>query len=599
MTASCRVSLCGELAVELGGRRLDAALPGRQGRMLFAYLAANRHRSVSRDELAAVLWPDQPPADADAALRTQLSKLRRVLGPDLLEGRAALSLRLPPGARVDFEEAKDALAVAEAALSRNEWRDALAHAEVVRHLTGRGFCSGLDGPWIQQRRAELEELYLRALECTAQAALSLGGRELRLASEAARELVAASPFRESGHRLLMEAHAARGNVAEALQAYEELRRLLRDELGAAPGAAAKDLHERLLKWGAVTSDASTTGAAPPPATPGVTRFIGRERELALLVDVVERAAVGHGGLVLIGGDAGVGKSRLAAEIARRARARGFVTSTGCCYERRGDLPYMPWVEILESALEETPAAELRHAMGDAAPELARLLPQLRTRFPDIPPPLELPPDQQRRHTFNQLRDFMVRHAAGQPRLYVLEDLHWADDSTLLFIEHLAERLTRAPAVIVGTYRDTPDELSIGLAATLAMFARNKLARVIRLRPHPEREVADLLEALAGRPAPDHVVAAIHAETDGNAFFVEEVFRKLVDGGRLLDEDGHFRSDLRLDDLELPQNVRLVVEQRLQHLSDRTRRMLDAAAVIGRRFTFDLLQAVCGIDDDEL
>lgn len=238
-----RVHLCGRLTAEIGGRRIEAALRGRQGRLLFAYLVLERLRPVPRDELVAALWADEPPKKADSALSALLSKLRR-LAP--LEGRSEVRIALAGDAWIDVEAATDALHRAEGAAARADWTVAWGPARVAQHIAARELLPGEDAGWVEERRRRLREVYERALELVACACLGIGGGELYGAERAARALAAAAPFRESGHRLLMEALDRRGNRAEALRAYDELRRLLRDELGAAPSPATQELHRRLL-----------------------------------------------------------------------------------------------------------------------------------------------------------------------------------------------------------------------------------------------------------------------------------------------------------------------------------------------------------------
>lgn len=242
-----RIQLCGRLVVELAGRPVESELPGRQGRLLFAYLAANRSRRSTRPELVTALWPDGPPDAADASLAALLSKLRRVLGPGMLEGKAELRLVLSPEAWVDVEAAGVAVHRAESAVALGEWERAWAPARTALYAANRGFLQGYDAPWIEERRRRLEDVRLRALECVGAAGLGMAGTETAAAERAGRALIEAAPFRESGYRLLMEALAARGNPAEALRVYDDLRVLLREELGVAPGAAAQDLHRRLLQ----------------------------------------------------------------------------------------------------------------------------------------------------------------------------------------------------------------------------------------------------------------------------------------------------------------------------------------------------------------
>ena len=238
--AETRIQLCGRLVARIDGRRVEDELPGRQGRLAFAYLAANRLRPLTRDELLDALWPEPPAADALSPL---LSKLRRVLP---LEGRGDVRLALPDDAWVDLEAATEALHRAQAAVARGDWTGAWGPARVAQHVTARVFLPGETLPWVEERRRELEDVHLAALELVGRACVEIGGGELDTAERSARALIARAPYRESGHRLLMESLAARGNAAEALLVYEELRRRLRDDLGAAPSAQTQALHKRLL-----------------------------------------------------------------------------------------------------------------------------------------------------------------------------------------------------------------------------------------------------------------------------------------------------------------------------------------------------------------
>lgn len=235
------------MVVRAGDRRLEDELPGRQGRLLFAYLVLERRRPVPRDELVAAVWPDGPPAAADTALSALLSKLRRVLGAERLEGRGSVLLALPGDAWVDVEAAGEALHRAESAVAREDWKAAWGPARVVQHVTARPFLPEEDAAWITDRRRRLEEWHLRSLELVAEACLEIGGSELATAERAARALVQRAPYRESGYRALMRTLLHRENPAEALRVYDELRVRLREELGVAPAASTQALHRELLE----------------------------------------------------------------------------------------------------------------------------------------------------------------------------------------------------------------------------------------------------------------------------------------------------------------------------------------------------------------
>ncbi|HVM17264.1 MAG TPA: BTAD domain-containing putative transcriptional regulator [Gaiellaceae bacterium] len=241
-----RIQVCGAVTAEVDGRRIERELPGRQGRLLFVYLVLARPRPTGRAELLDALWPDAAPASAESSLSALLSRLRRAVGEERLTGRSELRLELPDDAWVDVDAATEALHRAESAAARGDWTGAWGPARVAQHVAVRGFLPGEDAPWIEQQRRRLEELHVRALELAGRASVEIGGAELDTAERAARALIEAAPYRESGYRLLMEALAARGNGAEALVVYERLRARLRDDLGAAPSQATKDLHRRLL-----------------------------------------------------------------------------------------------------------------------------------------------------------------------------------------------------------------------------------------------------------------------------------------------------------------------------------------------------------------
>jgi len=243
--APLRVQICGTLAIERDGQRLDGLLPGRQGRLLFTYLVVNRHRQVPRDEVAEALWREPDPAAVDARLNPLVSKLRRVFGADAIDGRSTLRLCLT-GARIDLEAAAEAIHRGESAVAQQDWARAWGPSLTALFTAERGFLPGEDAPWIDEIRHELAELRLRALECYAAAGLGLGGTELAAAVRAGRQLTRLAPLRESGYRYLMRALAAQGNLAEALAVYGQLSDCLREQLGVSPSPATRDLYERLL-----------------------------------------------------------------------------------------------------------------------------------------------------------------------------------------------------------------------------------------------------------------------------------------------------------------------------------------------------------------
>jgi DNA-binding SARP family transcriptional activator len=238
--AETRIQLCGRLVVRIEGRRIENELPGRQGRVAFAYLATHRQRPVTREELIDALWGSARGSDRLSPL---LSKLRGVAP---IEGRGDVRLALPEGAWVDLEAAAESLHRAESAVARGDWSAAWSPGRVAQHISARDFLPGEEGGWIEEQRRRLEQIHDHSLELVGNACLRIGGSELATAERAARSAAARSPYSESAHLLLMEVLAAQGNPAEALLVYEGLRVRLREELGAAPSDATQALHRRLL-----------------------------------------------------------------------------------------------------------------------------------------------------------------------------------------------------------------------------------------------------------------------------------------------------------------------------------------------------------------
>ncbi|HTC82015.1 MAG TPA: BTAD domain-containing putative transcriptional regulator, partial [Acidimicrobiia bacterium] len=595
-------------------------------RAVLAVLGLHLNEVVSRDLLVDRLWGDRPPTSATVTLRSLVSRLRKALdgaavGLEIVTREPGWTLRGEANA-VDAAqftaltaEARLLLAGGEPAAAALCWRKALG--------LWRGAALGdvVDAGYLAAEATRLDEARLDAVEDLADAELASGW-----AADALARLephIAGHPLRERSWGELMLALYHLGRQAEAVRAYQRLRAVLREELGLDPTPALADLEARILRHdpalGPPPAAARVESAAAAPPTPAAgltaataatpapfsagsperTPFVGRVAELAVLSTALERARAGSGGMMLIGGEPGIGKTRLAEEAAAEAVAAGMGVLVGHSYEIAGAAPYVAVVEILEAALAAAPSAEafVADVLGDAAPEVARLLPRVRRRFPDLPAPLELPPAQERLYLFRCLTDILARLAGACPTLVVLDDLQWADDATLLFVEHLAPQLAGLPLLVVATYRDT--DVGRPLARTFGELHRRRLAGRISLAALTPVEAGELVAGLAGQDPPAELVDALHAASDGNVFFLEEIVRDLAESGRAFDDTGRFRTGVDVGDLGLPEGVRLVIERRLDRLSEPARAALAAAAVSGRVFSVALLQALIALDGDEV
>jgi uncharacterized membrane protein len=455
-------------------------------------------------------------------------------------------------------------------------------------------------------RAEKAEQEIDALTSELSRAVGLGGRNRRAASATERARQSITKTIKAVIERIAQVDAALGNIFNRCIKTGSFCSYQPDP--ALPIAWELDAIE--------ATEHPTSSSAPAPAradhpqtSPAVlevsqfsfaerTAFVGRESERSTIRAAIDRALSGHGSVVMMAGGPGVGKTRLAMEMAEYASGVGFRCLVGHCYERDEPFPFLPFAEIIEGSVAESGLDDFRRRVGDNAAELAQIAPSLRRVFQDIPQPMELPPAQKRRHLFQSVSDTTGRAAQLRPQLYIVEDLHWADESSLALLIHLANRVAHLPVVIIGTYRDGYTENNPALVRTLEELIRMGV-RPLKLGGLSEDAVAEMLHGMSQRQVPETLVSLIFEESQGFPFFVEEVYRHLIEEGKVFDAAGQFRADIEIAEDEVPENVRLIVGRRLERLDENVKRALTAAAVIGRSFSFKLLTAICEIEVDEL
>ncbi len=331
-----------------------------------------------------------------------------------------------------------------------------------------------------------------------------------------------------------------------------------------------------------------------------TAFVGRDLEIDILRHTLGKSLSGEGRVVLISGSPGVGKTRLAAEIGIEASNRDALIFLGNSYDREDSVPFVPFVEMLEAALARAQNLQsFRDSLGNDASEVARLLPELRRLFPDIAAPLDLPAEQSRRALFKAVANFFIQLATRQPLLLFFDDVHWADEGTLALLNHLARSIAQLPVLILATYRDIEAHPPRPLVKALDELIHLQVVHRIHLTGLPQDAVTAMLFGLGGKSVPQYLANLIFKETEGNPFFVEELFRHLVEQGKLFDPGGEFRLDLRPEEIDVPRSVRLVIGRRLARLSDQAQKILSTAGIIGRSFTFSLLEASTGVEAEQL
>jgi len=613
-----RVELCGRVACEIDGRPSEGALRGRQSELLLAYLVLHRGRAVRRDELIGAVWGDDPPPTAQDALNTLVSRMRKSLGAEVIAGRSTLRLELGAGAIVDREAAAEAVERAEHSIADASWSAAYEAATQALAVAEREFVPGAEVAWVEEERRRLDELRLRALECVAAAGLGLGGAHLSAAERAARSIVEAAAFRETGYGYLMQVLAQRGRTAEALQVFESARFLFSEELGTVPGAELRSLHEQLLTRDvpdarppredplAVGGPAASVVAEAPRALPSpltlteLTPFVGRAAELDRLRSCFDRAAEGAGQVVMVCGEPGIGKTRLASELALGVHGQGATVLYGRCDEEPL-LPHQPFVEALQTYVATSSTEVLASQSAAVSGELQRMLPELAHRLPSLPEPLEGDPDGARYRLFEAVSALLCAAARRRPVLLVLDDLHWADRPTLLLLRHLARASRRSALLVLGTYREDdlgPDD---PLAATVADLQREQRAERRRLGRLDTAAVAELVERHSGIDGFPGLDRMVHEGTEGNPFFVVEALRHLAEQAAVRGDGaaGGVPSDLTPSRLALTEGVKTLIWRRLARLGKVAERVLTNASVVGVSFEMEVLRRVCDLDEDAL
>ena len=318
--------------------------------------------------------------------------------------------------------------------------------------------------------------------------------------------------------------------------------------------------------------------------------------MAALTADLDAAAGGRGGVVLVAGEPGIGKTRLAEELAAAAVARGALALWGRCWEGEGAPAFWPWIQVVRAYVQTVDPAALRSEMGAGAADIAQVVSAVRDQLPELPAPPSVEPEAARFRLFDSLAGFLRTAAARRPLLLVLDDLHWADAPSLALLRFLGRELEHATGpLVVGIYRHTEVDRGQPLVATLADLTRGQHSRRLLLGGLDEREVAGFVALVAGVAPSPELASAVYRQTDGNPFFVTEVVRLLASQSRL----DHAEGGSPALAAGLPEGVRAVVAERLGRLSDGCRQVLEVAAVVGRDFELRVLEPASGLDSDRL
>jgi DNA-binding SARP family transcriptional activator len=538
-----RIEVLGPLRVLVDG--VERRPGGRRERAVLALLVAQHGRPVSPDLLIEEIWGDRTPASAAGSLQVAVSRLRTVLNPDRGNGTGP-SVALSPagytlsGVTVDAEE----LSAAADGLSERPPDEVLAcTAEALALWRGESYADLRDLAGLAADAARLAEARLRLVEAHASALLDRGRPDDARAALA--QFVDQHPFRERLWTLLALALFRCHRQADALETLRRLRTALVEELGVDPSAEVRRLEQDIL------------GQAdrPPEPDPGG-RVVGRGDAMATLEQSLERLIRdGTGGCVVITGEAGIGKSTLATELGRRAELRGARVVVGRCHEADASPAYWPWLPVL------------RTLAGSSAPaEVAALIGETPEGLPEV-----FSAGAAALRTYDAVASVLAE--VPGPLVVVLEDLHWADTSSLRLLAYVAEALRDRPVLLVGTARDVAPAGHPALTQALAALARLGSGR-LRVPPLSPDAVGELLLDVVDAPDPG-LAELVWRRTDGNPFFVLELTRLLAASGAVsLDQAA---------DLDVPDGIADVLRLRLLQLPQPAQETLAVASVAGRHF----------------
>lgn len=561
--------------MRLDGERVEG-LQAPRIRSLLTYLLLHRDAPQPRARVAFLLWPDSTEPQARTNLRQLLHHLRRALpDPDrfLIVDTATIGWRLEAPYRLDVAAFEGAVARADRATEPREVGAALAEAA---DNYGGDLLPGCYEEWILPERERLRQAHLDVLERLTR--LLEEGRDYQAAIRHAEELLRHDPLHEATYRRLMRLHALAGERARALRIYHTCATTLRRELGVDPSPKTRKAHGALLRA------EERPGPAGDPEVP-TTPLVGRQRAWAACLASFREVAAGRTRVLLVRGEAGIGKTRLIEEFEVWCRRQGHLTARARAYPAEGRLAYAPIVEWLRSdALRGAP-----RRLEDAwLAEIARLLPELRTDRPDLPAPVATTTAEERQRLFHALARAIL--SVERPLLLVLDDAQWCDRETLEFLHFLARRQRRTPLLLLVTLR--PEEVGSGHPAhsLVTGLQRLEVLTAVELGPLARTLVGELVAHLRGRPGSPEEDAALHRMTGGNPLFVVETVRE---------EGGHEPTASAAGSGARPSKVEAVIERRLGQLSPEARAIVGLAGIIGREFTGEVLRQASDLQESEL
>ena len=362
--------------------------------------------------------------------------------------------------------------------------------------------------------------------------------------------------------------------------------------------SVKEVAEARPARAGVSIEEEAAERMPTPGPRWAQALVDREQEMKILRARLDAALRGEGGLVFITGEAGIGKTRLAYELRSYAKLRGAQCLIGKGGEREGAVPYQPWSAIIKEYVRWAPSLLVFKAVGAFAPELAKLVPELREKLGAIPPSASTPGVQEHVRLYEAVAQFFVNISRESPLALFLDDLQWFDDASMGLLHHMVRAIAAEHLLVVGAYRDLELDDQRSLSRSVSEINRERLFYALPLKRLAFDHVIQMVRQTFGEKVPGELPDLVYAKTEGNPFFVEEVLRSLVEEGAVYPvEKGWGVRDL--SQVHVPRGIKEILGKKLERLDEESSHVLSLAAVVGREFSFPMLREVTGLDEDRL
>jgi DNA-binding SARP family transcriptional activator len=567
--STLKVQLLGGFRIILDEQDISISFPERV-RLLFAFLLLNFDSPLSRKQIAFTFWPDSTESQARTNLRNLLHYLRNSLPEADIFEIDTLNIRLRGNAPIELDVQCFNKAISSAESCQND-QERISHLQQAVNYYRGELLPDLYEDWLLKQREELQQSFVNAL-------LQLGAllehnRQYQEAIQVMNRLIRSDPLNELAYQRSMRIHALNNDRTGALKVYHACSTMLMQELDIDPSQDTQAYYEQILQLkDSIAIDTKKEYSLDSK------KMVGRKREWGQLRKAWQATIQGKPGALVILGEAGVGKTRLATELAQWTRRQGIHTAFAQCYPGEGELPYAPVVTWLRTPEFEKEISDLDSLWQD---ELARLLPEFKKPSQVDTSQSEMDQNRQRRRLFEAIAKGIIGHR--KPRLLILDDGQWSDQDTLDFIHYLLHYDKTAPTLIVITAR-TEELSSANPVNQLRVLLQTKgNLQEMQLEPLTKEEVRELVADLTSNNLQDKLLDRLYTESEGNPLFVVEMLRS---GENAIPDS-------------LPVSIRSLLEYRLSQLSPSASELVGIASAIGREFSYRLLEAACGLEVDAL